>query len=156
MSKIEHSIDVDVPVREAYDQWTQFEEFPRFMGGVEQVQQLDDKRLHWRAEIAGQQKEWDAEIVQQEPDQRVAWRSTSGDQNAGAVDFHKLDDRRTRVTLTMDIQPDSTIEKIGDAVGIPSGQVKKDLENFKEYIESRGSATGAWRGSVEQDDVTGR
>jgi uncharacterized membrane protein len=156
MSKIEHTIDVDVPVREAYDQWTQFEEFPRFMEGVEQVQQLDDTRLHWRAEIAGQPKEWDAEIVQQEPDQRVAWRSIGGERNAGAVDFHKLDDRRTRVTLTMDVEPDTAIEKIGDAVGIPSGQVKKDLENFKEYIESRGTATGAWRGRVEQDDVTGR
>jgi uncharacterized membrane protein len=156
MSKIEHSIDVDVPVREAYDQWTQFEEFPRFMEAVEQVQQLDDTHLRWKAEIAGQEKVWDAEIVQQEPDQRVAWRSTGGERNAGAVDFHKLDDRRTRVTLTMDVEPDSAIEKIGDAVGIPSGQVKKDLENFKEYIESRGSASGAWRGSVQQDDVTGR
>jgi uncharacterized membrane protein len=155
MSKIEHSIDVDVPVRQAYDQWTQFEEFPRFMEGVEQVQQLDDTRLHWKAEIAGQEKEWDAEITQQEPEQRVAWRSTGGERNAGAVDFHRIDDNRTRVTLTMDIEPDGPVEKLGDAVGVPSGQVKKDLENFKEYIESRGAATGAWRGRVEQEDVAG-
>jgi uncharacterized membrane protein len=155
VSKIEHSIDVDVPVREAYDQWTQFEEFPQFMDGVERVEQLDETHLRWTAEIAGQEKEWDAEITQQEPDQRVAWQSTGGERNAGAVDFHRIDDRRTRVTLTMDIQPDGAVEKIGDALGIPSGQVKGDLERFKEFIESRGSATGAWRGRVEQDDVAG-
>ena len=155
MSKIEHSVDVDVPVRDAYNQWTQFEDFPRFMESVEQVQQLDDTRLHWKAEIAGQTKEWDAEITQQEPDQRVAWRSTGGERNAGSVDFHKLDDHRTRVTLTMDIEPDGLVEKIGDAAGIPSGQVKQDLENFKEYVESRGSATGSWRGRVDQPDITG-
>jgi len=155
MSKIERSVDVHVPVREAYDQWTQFEEFPRFMDGVEQVKQLDDTHLHWVAEIAGQRKEWDAEITQQEPDQRVAWTSTNGDWNAGAVDFHRVDDRTTRVTLTMDIQPEGVVERVGDAVGVPDRQVEGDLERFKAFIESRGAATGAWRGSVEQTDVTG-
>ena len=155
MSKIEHSVDVHVPVREAYDQWTQFEEFPQFMDGVEQVSQLDDTHLHWVAEIAGQRKEWDAEITQQEPDQRVAWTSTSGDRNGGSVDFHRVDDRTTRVTLTMDVQPDGLVESVGDAVGVPDRQVKGDLDRFKEFIESRGAATGAWRGSVEQTDVTG-
>ena len=155
MSKIEHSVDVQVPVREAYDQWTQFEEFPRFMDGVERVQQLDDTHLHWVAQILGQRKEWDAEITQQEPDQRVAWHATDGDWNAGAVDFHRIDDERTRVTLTMDIKPQGPVEKVGDVIGFPDRQVKDDLDRFKQYIESRGAASGAWRGRVEQTDVTG-
>jgi uncharacterized membrane protein len=155
MSQIVESVDVDVDVRTAYNQWTQFEEFPRFMEGVEQVRQLDDTHLHWVASIAGQRKEWDAEITQQEPDQRVAWKATDGDWNAGAVDFHRVDDAKTRVTLTMDVKPDGPLETVGDAIGVPDRQVKGDLERFKEYIESRGSATGAWRGTVEQTDVTG-
>ncbi|HET7725702.1 MAG TPA: SRPBCC family protein [Candidatus Limnocylindrales bacterium] len=155
MSKVEQSIDVDVPVRVAYDQWTQFEEFPRFMEGVESVRQIDDTHLHWVAEIGGKRKEWDAEITQQEPDQRVAWTATSGARNAGSVDFHRLDDHRTRVTLTMDIDPEGVVENIGDAVGVPDATVRRDLERFKEFIESRGTATGAWRGTVEQGDVTG-
>jgi uncharacterized membrane protein len=155
MSKIEHSIDVEVPVREAYNQWTQFEEFPRFMEGVEEVRQVDDTHLHWKAEIAGQEKEWEAVITEQTPDQRVAWTSTAGAQNAGAVDFHRIDDARTRVTLTMDVQPEGALESAGDAVGVPGRRVKGDLERFKEFIESRGRATGAWRGEVEQNDVNG-
>jgi uncharacterized membrane protein len=155
MARIEHSVDVDVPVRQVYDQWTQFEEFPKFMDNVEDVRQLDDRRLHWTADIAGQRKEWDAEITQQEPDQRVAWRSTQGERNAGSVDFHKLDDRRTRVTLTMDVDPQGPVETVGTAVGVTGATVKGDLERFKHFIESRGSATGAWRGEVRQDDVTG-
>ena len=155
MAKIEHSIDIAVPVREAYDQWTQFEEFPRFMEGVEKVSQIDDTHLHWVAEIAGKTQEWDAEITEQTPDQRIAWTSTTGDRNAGAVDFHRLGEERTRVTLTMDVEPSGVIEKVGTALGIASGSVKGDLERFKEFIESRGSATGAWRGEVEQNDVMG-
>jgi uncharacterized membrane protein len=155
MSKIEHSIDVEVPVREAYNQWTQFEEFPRFMEGVEQVQQIDDTHLHWKAEIAGQEKEWEAVITEQTPDQRVAWTATAGAENAGAVDFHRIDDQRTRVTLTMDIEPEGALESAGAAVGVPDRRVKGDLERFKEFIESRGKATGAWRGEVEQNDVEG-
>ena len=118
MPKIESSIDVDVPVRVAYDQWTQFEEFPRFMDAVESVTQLDDTHVHWVASIAGVRKEWDAEITQQEPDQRVAWTSTSGAKNAGAVDFHRLGDHATRVTLTMDVEPDGVLETVGNAVGV--------------------------------------
>ena len=155
MSRIDAVIDVDVPVRVAYDQWTQFEEFPRFMGGVESVKQTDDTHLHWVAKIAGIRKEWDAEITQQEPDQRIAWTSTSGAPNGGAVDFHRLDDNRTRITLTMDIDPESVIEKIGDAVGVPDRQVEGDLKRFKEFIEGRAVPTGAWRGTVEQNDVSG-
>ena len=155
MAKIEKSIDVNVPVREAYNQWTQFESFPQFMDGVESVQQQGDTNLHWVAKIAGKRQEWDAEITEQTPDQRIAWTSTTGDRNAGAVDFHRIDDNRTRITLTMDIEPSGAVEAVGTALGIPSGQVEGDLKRFKEFIESRGSATGAWRGEVEQNDVSG-
>jgi uncharacterized membrane protein len=155
MSKIEASIDVDVPVRVAYDQWTQFEDFPKFMNAVESVKQLDATRLHWVAKIAGVRKEWDAKITQQEPDQRVAWTSTSGADNAGAVNFHRLDDRKTRVTLTMDIDPEGVLENVGDAAGLPDRQVVGDLKRFKEFIEERGTPSGSWRGRIEQDDVSG-
>jgi uncharacterized membrane protein len=155
MSKIESSIDVDVPVRVAYDQWTQFEEFPRFMDAVESVTQVDDTHLHWTAKIAGVRKEWDAEITQQEPDQRVAWASTTGARNAGAVDFHRLDDRSTRITLTMDVEPDGALETVGNAIGVPEREVEGDLKRFKAFIEQRGQATGEWRGKVEQEDVAG-
>jgi uncharacterized membrane protein len=148
MSKIEKSIDVNVPVREAYNQWTQFETFPQFMEGVEAVTQQGDTHLHWIAEIAGKRQEWDAEITQQTPDQRIAWTSTTGDRNAGAVDFHRVDDACTRVTLTMDIEPSGAIEKVGTALGIPAGRVEGDLERFKKFIEERGEETGAWRGSI--------
>ena len=151
MSKIEKSIDVDVPVGEAYNQWTQFETFPQFMDGVESVRQLDDEHLHWVAEIAGHREEWDAKITQQTPDQRIAWTSTTGDRNAGSVDFHRISDYRTRVTLTMDIEPSGAVERVGDALGVPAGQVEGDLKRFQEFIEARGSATGAWRGEVRQD-----
>jgi uncharacterized membrane protein len=155
MSKIEESIDVKVPVRVAYNQWTQFEEFPRFMDGVESVEQIDDTNLHWIAKIGGIRKEWDAEITQQEPDQRVAWKSTTGADNGGAVDFHRLDDQLTRITLTMDVAPEGVVEKVGDAVGVPARMVSGDLERFKEYIEERSAATGGWRGTVEQTDTSG-
>jgi uncharacterized membrane protein len=155
MSKIEQSIDVEVPVRVAYDQWTQFEEFPRFMDGVESVEQLDDTRLHWVAKVGGIRKEWDAKITQQEPDQRVAWTSTTGAPNGGSVDFHRLDDRQTRITLTMEVEPEGAVEKVGDAVGVPARMVSGDLERFKKYIEGRSEATGSWRGTVEQTDVSG-
>ncbi len=155
MSKIESSIDVNVPVRVAYDQWTQFEEFPRFMDVVESVKQVDDTHLHWVAKIAGVRKEWDAEITQQEPDQRIAWNSTSGAENAGAVDFHRLDDHKTRITLTMDVDPEGVVENVGNALGVPERQVEGDLERFKEFIEGRAVPSGAWRGTVKQDDVKG-
>ena len=155
MSKIEKSIDVHVPVRVAYDQWTQFEEFPRFMDAVESVRQIDDTHLHWVAKIGGVRKEWDAEITQQEPDQRVAWNSTSGADNGGSVDFHRIDDEKTRITLTMDVDPEGVVENVGDAIGVPGLMVSGDLERFKKFIEDRSLPTGAWRGKVEQTDVSG-
>ncbi len=155
MANIEQSIDVNVPVSVAYDQWTQFESFPEFMEGVESVRQVDDTHLHWVATVAGKRQEWDAEISQQVPDQRVAWHATSGDRNAGAVDFHRLSDTSTRVTLTMDVQPSDPIEQIGTALGIAGASIKGDLERFKQFIEQRQSPTGAWRGEVTGGQVTG-
>jgi uncharacterized membrane protein len=149
MSNVTKSIDVDVPIRTAYDQWTQFEEFPRFMDGVKSVTQIDDTHLHWLAEIAGVEKEWDAEISEQHPEERVAWHSTAGARNAGVVTFHRLDDDATRVTLQLEVEPDGPIENLGDWLGVFDRQVEGDLKRFKDFIESRGEPTGAWRGNVE-------
>lgn len=154
MASVTKSVDVNVPVRVVYDQWTQFEEFPRFMEAVEQVRQLDDKRLHWRAKIGGQQEEWDAEITEQLPDQRIAWTAIGGAKNAGVVTFHRLDDQTTRVTLQMDYEPEGMTEKLGDMVGVMDRQVKTDLEKFKSFIESRGGPTGSWRGTIEEHPTT--
>jgi uncharacterized membrane protein len=148
MPRIEESIEVDVPVRTAYNQWTQFEEFPRFMDGVERVDQKDTTHLHWVANVGGRRKEWDAEITEQKPDRKVAWHSTSGAQNGGEVTFEPIDENRTRVTVRMDVDPDGIVENVGGALGIPQRQVKEDLERFKRFIESRGTETGAWRGEV--------
>jgi uncharacterized membrane protein len=149
MASVVESIDVNVPLSTAYNQWTQFEEFPRFMEGVESVKQTDDTHLHWVAEIGGAELQWDAEITEQHPDERVAWRSTSGPQNAGVVTFHRLDDNTTRVTLQMDAEPEGVVESVGTALGFLDRRVKGDLERFKEFIEGRGTETGAWRGDVE-------
>ena len=152
MSKIEKSIDVQVPVRTAYDQWTQFEEFPSFMEGVESVHQIDDRRLHWRAEILGKVVEWDAEIAEQLPDTRIAWRSTSGAPNAGVVSFFRLSDDRCRVALQIDYEPEGFVETVGDWLGVLSSRVEGDLERFKKFIEERGVETGAWRGTIPSPD----
>ena len=149
MASVVESIDVEVPVSTAYNQWTQFEEFPRFMEGVKSVAQIDDTHLHWVAEVAGKEKEWDAEISEQHPDERVAWHATSGAENAGVVTFHRLDDHTTRVTLQLDVEPDGPVESVGTALGFLQRRVKGDLERFKEFLESRGRETGAWRGEVE-------
>jgi uncharacterized membrane protein len=149
MATIEESVDVHVPVRTAYDQWTQFEQFPQFMGGVESVTQLDDRHLHWVAEIAGVRREWDAEITEQSPDQRVAWRATDGAENAGVVTFHHLDDATTKVMLQLDFEPEGFVEQAGDKLGIVKSQAKADLARFKDFIEERGTETGAWRGEVD-------
>jgi uncharacterized membrane protein len=148
MSVIEKSIEINVPVSTAYNQWTQFEEFPKFMEGVTQVKQLDDTRLHWKAEIGGKAKEWDAEITEQIPDKRIAWRSREGAKNAGAVTFHRLSDDTSKVMLQMEYDPEGIVEHAGDAAGVVSQRVLADLERFKKYIESLGQETGAWRGTV--------
>jgi len=148
MSTIEESIDVDVPVQTAYNQWTQFEEFPMFMDGVKAVSQQDDTKLHWVAEIAGVEREWDASITEQHPDERVAWTSTSGTKNAGVVTFHRLDEARTRIMLQLDVDPDTLVAKVGDALGFVRRRAAGDLQRFKEMIEARGASSGAWRGDV--------
>jgi uncharacterized membrane protein len=150
MSTIEQSIEVDAPVRTVYDQWTQFEEFPRFMEGIDEVTQLDATHLHWKASVGGKTNEWDAEITEQLPDKRVAWKSTSGTANAGVVTFHRLDEHRTKVLVQLDWEPDGVVETLGSAVGSDSRRVQGDLERFKELVESRGAESGAWRGEVKQ------
>jgi uncharacterized membrane protein len=150
MSNIEKSIEVEVPVRTAYNQWTQFEEFPRFMEGIQQVTQLDDKRLRWRANVGGQEKEWEAEITEQRPDERIAWRSRDGAPNAGVVTFHRIADARTRVMLQLEYEPEGVVENVGDAIGVVSRRVAGDLERFKEFVEGRGGETGAWRGEIKR------
>lgn len=149
MSVIEKSIEINVPVNAAYNQWTQFEEFPKFMEGVKEVKQTDDTHLHWKADIAGKEKEWDAEITEQIPDERIAWRARDGAMNAGVVTFHRLSDKKSKVMLQMEYDPKGIVENVGDAVGVVSQRVLGDLERFKRYIENRGHETGAWRGSVK-------
>lgn len=149
LSEVEASTEVDVPVRTAYDQWTQFEEFPRFMGSVDEVRQVDDTHLHWKARVAGKPKEWNAEITEQIPDQRIAWRSTSGPLSMGVVTFDKMGEGRTRVTLRMVYGPETLDEKIGDALGTMKLEAKRNLEHFKALMEERGTESGAWRGEVQ-------
>ena len=148
MASITESIDVHVPVQTAYNQWTQFESFPNFMSGVENIVQKDDKHLHWKTKIGGVEREFDAEITEQHPDERVAWKSTDGTTHAGVVTFHKLADDETRVTVQLDWEPEGVVEKAGAAVGVDDHQVKSDLNRFKKFIESRGTETGEWRGEV--------
>jgi uncharacterized membrane protein len=150
MPTIEQSIEVGVPVETAYNQWTQFEEFPKFMEGVESVTQLDDTHLRWIAEVAGRKHEWKAEITEQLPDERVAWKAVDGKTNAGVVTFHRIDDTRTKIMVQMDWEPEGTAESAGAAVGADDARIRDDLERFKQMIEARGTETGAWRGTVEQ------
>jgi uncharacterized membrane protein len=153
-TQIEESVEVEVPIRTAYNQWTQFEDFPQFMEGVEEVRQLDDVRLHWKAQIAGVRREWDAEITEQKPEERVAWASTEGAANAGVVTFHRLSDDRTKVMLQLDFEPEGFAETAADVLGIVSRRAKGDLQRFKGFIEARGAETGAWRGEVPRHDTS--
>ncbi len=153
MEKIQKSIEVNVPLHTAYNQWTQFEEFPRFMEGVKEVRQIDAKRLHWCAEIMGKDVEWDAEITQQTPDRMISWQSTTGAANNGSVRFEQLTDNKTRITLDLEYEPRGAAEKVGDTLGAVSSRVEGDLKRFKEFIEQRGSETGAWRGEIKGGGV---
>lgn len=148
MASVEESIDLNVDVTTAYNQWTQFETFPRFMGGVERVTQLDDRRLHWVAEISGEKREWDAEITEQVPDQRIAWTSISGTPNSGLVTFQALGDGSSRVTLRMEYEPEGVLESAGGLLGLVGGRTRDDLQRFKEFVERRGEETGGWRGKI--------
>lgn len=154
MSIVEKSIEVNVPCSAAYNQWTQFEDFPKFMEGVEEVTQIDDTHLHWHAEIGGVDKEWNAEITEQIPDERIAWHSTSGAVNSGVVTFDEISANSTLVTVQMQYEPEGAVENVGDAMGVLGRRVEGDLERFKEFLESRGRETGAWRGSVQSGQRT--
>ncbi|MDQ0938869.1 SRPBCC family protein [Streptomyces sp. V1I1] len=150
MSTVQETVEVEVPVRTAYNQWTQFEEFPNFMEGVEEVRQVDDVHNHWTTKIGGVRREFDTEIVDQLPDERIAWRTIGGDtQQKGIVSFQRLDDTHTRVRLVMDVEPSGAAEKTADMAGLIDRRVKGDMRRFKEYIEQRGDETGAWRGRVK-------
>jgi uncharacterized membrane protein len=149
MERIEKTIEVDCPVRTVYNQWTQFEEFPRFMDGVKEVRQIDDTHVRWHAEVFGKDKEWDAEITEQVPDQKIGWKSISGDApNAGTVRFEPIGPDRTLVRLIMAYEPQGATEHIGDALGLLNTRVEKSVQQFKKYIESRGAEDGGWRGEV--------
>jgi len=148
MTTVTESVEVDVDVTTAYNQWTQFESFPHFMGGVEEITQLDATHNHWRTKVAGVEREFDTEIVEQHPDERVAWKSTGGVEHAGVVTFHKLSPASSRVTVQLDWEPEGLAEKAGAALGADDRRVKADLKRFKEFIENRGGETGQWRGEV--------
>lgn len=148
MSTVQKSIEVNVPIRTAYDQWTQFEDFPKFMEGVEEVQQLSDTRTHWVTSIAGTEREFDAEITEQVPDKRIAWRAVDGPDQGGVVIFEPVGSGATRIVVEMDFAPEGLVEKAGDALGVIDRRVQGDLERFKDFIEGRGVETGAWRGEV--------
>ena len=147
-TKVEKRILVNVPVSTAYNQWTQFEEFPHFMGGVKSVKQLSDDRLEWVAEIAGVRRQWTAKILEQIPDRRVAWAATEGATNAGAVEFEDVGGGQTSLQLTLEYDPEGFVEKVGDKLHVVDRQAEADLKRFKEFIEDEGYASGAWRGSV--------
>jgi uncharacterized membrane protein len=149
-TKVEKSVLVTVPVSTAYNQWTQFETFPQFMEGVESVRQLSDDRLEWVAEIAGVRRQWQAKILEQVPEQKIAWAATEGATNAGAVTFEDVGGGQTRVNLTVEYEPEGLVEKVGDMLNIVENRAEGDLERFKEFIESEGRETGAWRGSVSE------
>ena len=151
MGNTTESVDVEAPITAVYNQWTQFESFPEFMDGVDEVRQLDATHTHWVTSIAGVTREFDATITEQHPEERVAWKSTDGTTHAGVVTFHKLDEDRTRVTVQLDWEPEGALEKAGSAIGVDKHQVKGDLDRFREFIENRDSETGAWRGEVPRE-----
>jgi uncharacterized membrane protein len=153
MATIDHSIDVKVPCRVAYDQWTQFEDFPQFMEGVRSVRQLDDRRVEWTAHMGGKDVTWQAEIFEQTPDRRVAWRSIGGARNAGTVTFEPRSAHETRVNVRIEYEPEGTAESVGEALGVVSRRVRGDLDRFKKFIEARGAPTGGWRGEIHGEDV---
>ena len=152
MKQTDASIDVEAPVSAVYNQWTQFEEFPKFMEGVDSVTQLDDRRVHWVAEIAGRRKEWDAEITRQVPDQEIDWVGFGEAENRGRITFEPVDGR-TRVRLQLDYEPEGIVERVGDAMGLLQARVETDLQRFKRFLEERGRETDGWRGEIDEGDA---
>lgn len=157
MSTVTATIDINAPISTVYNQWTQFESFPQFMSGVDEVRQVSDTLTHWEVSIAGVDREFDAEIVEQHPDERIAWNSVGGENHAGVVTFHRIDDDRTRVVLQLDWEPQGVVEKVGALLQVDDIQIDRDLNRFKELMEENGFETGAWRGDVDRaSDATGR
>jgi uncharacterized membrane protein len=157
MATVKSDIDVSVPISTAYNQWTQFESFPQFLSGVDEVVQRTDTLTHWKVSIAGVTREFDAEITEQHPDERSAWKSTGGEVHAGVVTFHRLSDTETRISVQLDWTPQGIVEKAGALLQVDDIQIGRDLKKFKELIESNGFETGAWRGTVDREpDATGR
>ncbi|HWB67179.1 MAG TPA: SRPBCC family protein [Mycobacteriales bacterium] len=152
MTTVEESVEVAVPISKAYNQWTQFEKFPQFMEGVDEVRQVDDTHLHWKAEIGGVSREWDAKITEQSPEERVAWTATDGATNSGVVTFHRLDDDATKVMLQLEFEPEGMTEKAADMLGVVKRRANGDLKRFKDFIEGRSKETGAWRGEVPRSN----
>jgi len=152
-STVEKSIEVEAPVATVYNQWTQFEEFPRFMEGVERVEQLNDKRLRWRAQVGVTTQEWEADIVEQVPDSRIAWRSATGAENSGVVSFEPAGENRTKVTVQLTYDPSGVVENVGDALGLVSRRIEGDLKRFQEFLEARGRETGGWRGQIRAGKI---
>ncbi|KAF0847081.1 SRPBCC family protein [Nocardia caishijiensis] len=150
MSTVIEAVDVHVPVATVYNQWTQFESFPQFMHGVDRIEQLDDTHTRWTVDIAGVTRTFDATITEQHPEERIAWKSDDGPQHAGVVTFHRLDDATTRVTMQMDVDPEGFVENVADKTGVLDRRIKGDMRRFKDFIEGRGSETGAWRGDVDR------
>jgi uncharacterized membrane protein len=153
--RVEKKIEVNVPVSTAYNQWTQFEEFPRFMEGVQSVEQLSDERLHWVADVAGERKEWYARITRQVPDEVLAWESEGGTVNSGTIVFHPKENNRTELQVHMEFEPEGMKEQVGGALGVPDRKVEGDLKRFKEFIEGRVTETGAWRGEIQHGESKG-
>ena len=149
MERVQKTVEVDAPLRAVYNQWTQFEEFPRFMEGVEEVKQLDDTRLHWVAKVGGKRAEWDAKIISQEPDRRISWESDDGKQTRGTVTFEELGATRTRIRLAMSYVPEGVLEQAGSAIGLDTRRIRGDLQRFKDQVEEQGAESGAWRGEIE-------
>jgi uncharacterized membrane protein len=151
---IESSIEVAVPISTAYNQWTQFEEFPQFMHGVEEVRQLSDTRVHWVASVGGRRAEWDAKILEQHPDQQISWISEDGKKTRGTVTFESLGDDRTLVRLSLGYQAEGFVEAVGSAAGLDRRRVESDLARFKELIEGRATESGAWRKDISAGATT--
>ncbi len=155
MAREASEIVVEAPLKEVYNQWTQFEEFPRFMRNVKQVRQLDDRHLHWLVNVGGQDVEWDAEIKEQVPDDKIVWKSIGGAMNAGLVKFTPIAPDKTEVHFEMSYEPEGVLQRMGETLGILNREVHEDLEEFKDFLEARGTATGAWRGEIANPDAPG-
>lgn len=149
MARFDESIDVNASVSEAYNLFSQFERFPGFMEGVEEVRRTGENKLHWKAEVGGREEEWEALITREEPDTAIAWQSVSGSRNLGEVTFEKLDQDSTQVHLHIEYEPEGFVENVGTFLGVVNGRMRGDLKRFKDLVESGGHASG-WHDPAER------